>query len=341
MRILLTTAFVAITSISFAQSDSATIFLNKGLEEKGKGRLLEMYKAFDKAYSYDKTNKEIVSNLASTLFELRRYAQAREKYLELEKLGDNSVNTYNKLMILSFNLRQFPDAIKYAQLVKKTDASAKTAYYIGKAHYEGENYGDAIKFLNIAAQEDPASSEVPYLMARSYADMMNFKQAMPLFEKALTLDPTNTRLMYEIGLIAYGNHDDKTSLKYLLMAAEKGYKRDNEFLENLAVAYLNNKEYDKGLDIMKEALNRRPSDMSLLSMVAEAHYDVKKYDDAIGYWDRILELDKQNAPALFMIGMSYQKKGEKQKGQALCDKAIQIDPSLAKNKQKMEMPGGF
>jgi hypothetical protein len=34
---------------------------------------------------------------------------------------------------------------------------------------------------------------------------------------------------------------------------------------------LNNKEYDKGLDIMKEALNRRPTDMSLLNMVAEAH----------------------------------------------------------------------
>jgi tetratricopeptide (TPR) repeat protein len=103
---------------------------------------------------------------------------------------------------------------------------------------------------------------------------------------------------------------------------------------------LNNKEYDKGLDIMKEALNRRPTDISLLNMVAEAHYDVKKYDDAINYWDRVLELDKQNASALFMIGMSYQKKGEKQKGQALCDKAIQMDPSLAKNKQKMEMPGG-
>jgi hypothetical protein len=29
----------------------------------------------------------------------------------------------------------------------------------------------------------------------------------------------------------------------------------------------------------------------------------------------------------------------KNKRTALCDKAIQMDPSLAKNKQKMEMPG--
>jgi hypothetical protein len=42
-----------------------------------------------------------------------------------------------------------------------------------------------------------------------------------------------------------------------------------------------------------------------------------------------------------MIGMSYQKKGDVAKGQALCDKAIQIDPSLAKNKQKKQLPGGL
>ncbi len=238
-------------------------------------------------------------------------------------------------------MRQYPDAIKYAHLVKKTDPSAKTAYYIGKANYESENYGDAIKFLNIAAQEDAANGEVPYMLARAYADMMNYKQAIPFFEKALALDATNNRLMYEMGLIYYAMHDDKNSLTYLLLAAEKGYKRDNEYLENLAIAYLNNGKTDLGLDILKEALKRRPSDMNLLNMMAEANYDAKRYQDAINYWDQMLTIDKQNAAALYMIGMSYQKKGEKEKGIALCDKAIEMDPSLAKNKQKIQMPGGM
>ncbi len=341
MRFIITTLLVAITTISFAQTDSSSYFLQKGLEEKGKGRLMESYKALDKAYSYNKTDKQIISELARTLFDLRRYVPAKEKYLKLEKLGDNSVDTYRKLMDVSFNMRQYPDAIKYAQLVKKTDPSAHTAYYIGKAHYDLENYGDAIKFLNIAAQEDEKNAEVPYMIARAYADMTNYKMAMPFFEKALALDPANNRWMYETGLMYYAMHDDKNSLKYLLMAAEKGYKRDNEYLENLAIAYLNTKETDKGLEILKESLKRRPSDMNLLNMIAEANYDAKRYADAIGYWDQILAMDKENASALYMIGMSYQKKGEKQKGKDLCDRAIQMDPSLARNKQKMEMPGGL
>ena len=168
---------------------------------------------------------------------------------------------------------------------------------------------------------------------------MNFKAAIPHFQKALELQPANNRWMYEMALIYYAMHDDKNSLKYMLEAGEKGYKRDNEYLENLGIAYLNAGETDKGLTIMKEILERRPSDMNVLNMIAEACYDAKKYDDAINYWDEILRLDKQNASALYMIGMSYQAKGEKQKGMALCDKAIEMDPSLQRNKQKISMPG--
>ena len=302
---------------------------------------MESYKAFDKAYTYNKSNKQVVSLLASSLFDLRRYPQAREKYMELEKMGDKSPATYKQLMNLSFNLRQFEEATKYANLLKQADPSQKVYYFIGKASYDQENYGQAIKYLNMAAQEEPSNAEIPYMIARSYADMMNYKYAMPFFEKAIAMQPDNARWMYETGLMYYANHDDKNSLKYLLMAAEKGYKKDNEYLENLAIAYLNTGNTDKGLDILTEALSRRPADMNLLNMIAEANYDAKRYEKAIEYWDQVLGYDKQNASALYMIGMSYQKKGEKQKGQQLCDKAIEMDPSLARNKQKMSMPGGL
>ena len=339
MRFILSVALATLSTVSFAQADSSQIFYQKGLEEKSKGRLMESYKAFDKAYAYNKTDKQVVEELAKTLFELRRYPQAREKYMELEKMGNPSANTLKQLMTISFNMRQFPEAVKYAQALKAVDPSEKVSYFIGKAFYDQENYGQALKFLAEAAKEEPQNAEVPYLVARSYADMMNFKQAIPHFQKAMELQPDNTRWMYETALIYYAMNDDKNSLKYMLEAGEKGYKRDNEYLENLGIAYLNNGQTDKGLAIMKEILERRPSDMNILNMIAEACYDAKKYDDAINYWDEILRLDKQNASALYMIGMSYQGKGEKQKGMALCDKAIEMDPSLQRNKQKMSMPG--
>ena len=108
-------------------------------------------------------------------------------------------------------------------------------------------------------------------------------------------------------------------------------------MENLGIAYLDAGDLNSGVAILTDLLKKRPSDFNLLNMVAEAYYYKGKFDDAMNYWDTILGYDKTNASALYMIGMCYQKKGDKTKGTQLCDKAIEMDPSLAMYKQKKEM----
>lgn len=330
-----------VTTTSKPNSDSAGFYLQKGLAEKQTGRRTEAFKNFEKAYRYDNNNKPVVSELAASYYDLRKYPQAKDMYKKLEELGDQSPATYKQLMDLSFNLKHNDDVITYANKLKKVDPSQKINFYIGKIHYQQESYGDAIKHLTAASKEDDQNAEAPYMIARSYADMQNYKQAIPFFLKAIELDTSKNSWLYELALIYYAIHDDKNALKYMLLAGKKGYKRDNEYLENLGIAYLNAGKLDDGVAIMNEVLKKRPSDMNVLNLVAEAYYGKGKFQQAIDYWDKILEYDKGNASALYMIGMSYQKKGEKEKGQYLCDKAIEMDPSLSALKQKKQMPGGL
>lgn len=323
--------------LSGQSADSAAHYLQKGLQQKQGGSRLESLRFFEKAYSYDSTSREIVSELALAYQDLRKYGNALQTYKKLAAMGASGADVYDRLVQLCYQMRQYDDLFVYAAKLKEMDPQAKISYYIGKAHYENENYGEAIKNLQAAAKEDPRNAEIPYLVARSYADMMNYKQAVPLFKKALELDSTKTYWMYELGLIYYAMHDDKNALKYILDAGTRGMKRDAEYLENLAIAYLNVGQLDSGVTMLNEILKKRPSDMNVLNMIAEAYYYKGKFDQAIEYWDRILEYDKENASALYMIGMSYQKKGGKsntEKGIALCDKAIEMDPSLASLKQK-------
>jgi tetratricopeptide (TPR) repeat protein len=128
-------------------------------------------------------------------------------------------------------------------------------------------------------------------------------------------------------------------LKYILEAGDKGYNKDNDYMENLGIAYLNVGNLDEGVKIINDLLKKKPSDFNLLNMVAEAYYYKGKYQEAMDYWDQILGYDKTNASALYMIGMCYQKKGDKAKGIQLCDKAIEMDPSLSNLKQKKMMAG--
>ena len=113
-RLILAAAIMGSSIVSIAQSDSANFFLQKGLDEKAKGCLMESMKQFEKAYNFSKNDKQIVSELASTYVGLRRYGQAREKYLQLEQIAP-SVDVYKQIMLLSFNMRMFEDAISYIQ----------------------------------------------------------------------------------------------------------------------------------------------------------------------------------------------------------------------------------
>ncbi|MEI9945472.1 MAG: tetratricopeptide repeat protein [Chitinophagaceae bacterium] len=320
-------------------ADSSDYFFQKGLQEKKAGRKLESVKNFEKAKNFDSTNKEIVAELASAYYDMRRYNQAISNYKKLVELGDVSAATYKQLLLLSFNFKKYDEVKLYAEKLKKADANEKINFYLGKANYEEENYGDAIKYLELAAKEEPQNAEIPYMVARSYADMQNYKLSIPFFQKAITLDTTKNYWVYEMSLMYYALHDDKNSLKYMLQAGERGYKRDNDYLENLGIAYLNVGQFDEGVKILEELLKKRPSDMNILNMVAEAYYNKGKYQPAIDYWDQVLSIDKQNASALYMIGMSYQKKGEKEKGIRLCDKAIEMDPTLSSLKQKQMTMG--
>jgi tetratricopeptide (TPR) repeat protein len=340
MKLTLLVLALVITFTGFATpSDSADFYFQKALKEKEAGRKMEVWRNMEKAVKFRPDDKTILTEYANTLLELRKYSQAKDMYQKLEQLGDNSPVIIKKILDLSFNTKQFDEALVYADKLKKADPAEKVNYIIGKIYYDRDDYGAALKYLQAAEKDEPQNAEIPYLIARSYADMTNYKLCIPYFEKAIALDPSKNNWIYELGLICYAMNADKDALKYMLLAAERGYKKDNDYLENLGIAYLNVGNLDEGVKMLKEILVKKPSDLNILNMIAEAYYYSGKFKEAIDYWDLVLTYDKTNAQSLYMIGMSYQKKGEKDKGVMLCDKAIEMDPSLAAYKQKKMMAG--
>lgn len=340
-KISFAAAAIIFSASAFAQTDSSAFYLQKGLDEKAKGRRMVVVQQLEKAYSFNQKNTQVVSELAAAYMEVKFYAKAKEKFGQAESLGERTASLYKNLMTLNFNMRQWNEAIKYAQLLKKADASEKVDYYIGRAYYEQDDLGKAIQYLDAAAKTDPANAEIPHTLATAYTNMQNFKLAIPYFEKAISLQPTDSRLVYELALVYYGMNDNANALKYMLEAGEKGYRKDNEYMQNLATAYMNAGKFAEGLEMMKQTLEKRPSDIGLIDMIAEACYDAGKYDDAINYYNKILTIDNKKAEALYMMGMAYQKKGATDNGRALCDKAIAMDPSLSSLKTEKKMPGGL
>lgn len=214
-------------------------------------------------------------------------------------------------------------------------AQTETSLSKGRKAYSDEDYPEALKLFTQAATEEPNNAQVPYLTGRIYLEMSDYKKSAEYLMKAIAMDSTRSNWIYELSLVYYAMPDYKKSLEYMLLAGEKGYKKTNDYLENLGSAYVNAKQYEKGAETLNEVLKKKPSDKELLYQTAQAWFKAGKYQEAIDTWDVLFGIDKTNAEVLYMIGLSYQKKGDKQKGQQLCDKAIDMNPSLKDKRQQM------
>jgi tetratricopeptide (TPR) repeat protein len=334
MKTLLSLILVVLTSETFAQSDSSDVYYQKGLAEKNNRRFLVAFGYLQKAVDFKADNVDAQLALGQTAVELRKYEPAKTAFLKVLELKKNDPAAIENLATLYFFTRKWKEAISYGKKMQELKVGKNSNYLIGKSLYEMEDYGQMFTYLGAAAKEDPVNAEIPYLMARSYVDMSNYKIAASHFEQAITLDTTKSRWVYECALNYAAIPNDKMAIKYYLLAADRGYKTDNDYFENLANSYISAGQAKEGIELMKKLLEKKPADLELLYNTAEIHYNIGKYQEAIDYWDKILSYDKQNARALYMIGLSYQKKGDKAKGEQLCDKAISMDPSLANLKQK-------
>jgi len=323
---------------AFSQSaDSSNFFYQKAVEEKNKRLYMVAFNDFQRSVQFKTDNIDAQRELGLTALELRKYENAKQAFLKVNQVKKDDTIAIQNLATIYYWTRQWPEAAQYAIKARDLHTGKNWNYIIGKCYYEQEDYGQAFKYLQPALKEDSSNAEIPYLIARAFVDMNNYKTAIPYFQKAIALDSGKVQWIYECALAYATIYDDKSAIKYYELAALKGYKKDNDFYENLSDSYIAAGQPEKGLELMLQVLQKKPADLDLLYSIAHAYYRMKKYDQAIDYWDRILSYDKQNARALYMIGLSYLKKGDDKKGQQLCDKAIEMDPSLKNLRQERRM----
>ena len=219
-----------------------------------------------------------------------------------------------------------PDSIKYNE---RFDSIVTTNTTISFPQFD-----PSIGVLTCFRLTDTVSTIVRY-------NLENEKAAIPQYQNAVTLEPTRSSWIYELGLIYYNQEDYKNALKCFNSAADAGYSKSNDYYENVGFAQLYTGDTQNGIQTLNELLRRKPNNKELINNIAYAMYETKRYDDALIYFQKLLELNPKDASSLYMAGMTFQKKGEKDKGQKICDKAIEMDPSLAKNRQKKDIPMGL
>lgn len=315
----------------FSQSDSAHIYLKKGTDEVIAKRYMVAAKYFDKAIQFDPKYTDAYIENGKVNLLMRRLYFAQSNFEKAYELQPNNQIAISELATIYINNKQYEKATELAQ---KCKSCADIDRIMAMGNFKMEDYAKAITGLEKVLAKNPNDAEAAYTLGRSYLEIEDFRNAIKLYQKALALDPTKNVWMYELALQLANSNDYVNAKKYFLMAADAGYAKSNDYYENLGFACINTGDIENGVKYLNIVLSRRPNNKELINDIAQAMYSSKHYEEALGYYQKILELNPKDASALYMAGISFQKMGQKDRGVAMCDEAIKLDPALAKNRQK-------
>lgn len=319
-----------------AQNDSAKYYFNLGMKEKAERRHLVSYKLIEKAISFYPKYEEAYVELSEIAMEMKQLDNAKTALTAAHEINPKNELVINKLVAMLFNYRQYDNAIALA----KTCLSCTSAdRIIGISLYNKEDYLEASTYLKRAVAADPKDAEAMYTLGRTLLDMELYKEAVVYYQKAISLDPGKLNWLYELGLIYYNNEDFAYAADCFENAAKAGYVVNNDFNENFGYAALYKGDFDKGEKLLMGVWAKKPNNTTILRDIAEIMYKKKKYDKSLEYCQKLLEMNDKDSKALYQAGLCFIKKGDKEKGQTLCDQAIKLDPSLQGLRSKKEMIG--
>ena len=310
----------------FAQTDSSQFYYQKGLKDLNAKLYLVASVSFDKAIKFNPKFEDAYLQDAHANLEMRKTDNAKNFFIKAYEINPSNKETISQLMELDYNYHQYAKAIEFA---KKCDSCSGASRIMALSEYENEDYGSAIDGLKKVLSANPSDALASYTMAQCYLEIEDDEKAVPYFEQAVQNDSTQTTWMYELGILFYNLNKYQDAIRYMNMAVSYGYFGGNDLNENLGFANLYAGNFDEGESLLEKVMARKPGDKELIRDIAEAFYKGKKYDKSLNYCQKLLEMDMKDARALYQAGLCFIKKGEDSKGQQMCDKAIQMDPSLA------------
>lgn len=324
----------SVTGFCLDMGDSSTYYFKKAGELHKNRKVWEADKSFQKALQFNPNAEDVRIAYGDFLVDQRKYFPAVEQYGKVLAANINNPEGLQKMTEVSFQMRRWNDVLLYGNKLLQNNSSVKDInYMIGKSQYELENYGQAQKFLTVALVENPRKLEAVTTLGKVLIELSNYKQAIAVYNQTLELDPKNSQLIYELGLLHYTMNEEKEAVKYFELAEQRGYKADLDFNENLGLAYLDN-DLEKGIQILNKVLENKPGNADILFQIAQAYYKVDKFQEAANTYYTVYQNDPSNSRALYMTGVAYQKKGDKNKGIELCEQAIRMDPNLAQLKSQ-------
>ncbi len=220
----------------------------------------------------------------------------------------------------------------------------KVAYFQTIKDYANGN--NTLPALLAQFKNDPEDVEINFKLAQKYAGRWEGDNALPYFEKVLTLDPDDhrghkTESLFQLAVYEARVRKNIEPLQKF-MAVEINEKYLQAGYSNIIRYYLRNKNNNKLIEIYEIAISKMPEAANVMNEYAWFIYKNKikdKYDRGIVLAKKAVELKPTAANIWDTLAWLQFEKGYHREAVAAMKKAVELAPdnkSFKKNLKKIK-----
>jgi serine/threonine protein kinase/tetratricopeptide (TPR) repeat protein len=171
---------------------------------------------------------------------------------------------------------------------------------------------------------------------RSYAegvhliDQGHFTEAIPLFEKAVEVDPEFAMALAKLSIV----HGNIFNVEKAREYAERALSHTDR-LTGRERYYIEGRHYSlrpetrlRGIEAYEKGLALYPDDVAARNNVALQYFIIERFDEAIAHFEEVLRQDSPFRGARANLAMAYVARGEFEKGYRLLSDYIEENPDF-------------
>jgi tetratricopeptide (TPR) repeat protein len=222
--------------------------------------------------------------------------------------------------------RDFATAKEFAdRLLKMNDKNPQAHFLLASIDLGAKDYQAALEELAIVAQAAPNDPSVHLNMAFAYGGLKKFPEAEREFQTAMKLNPQYDGAVQEYIAMLFGTNQ---AAKALQVANQ--YETANPSRAAAAFVYAsalaNAKKYDEAVPFYQKAIQLDPKGLMSYMQLGRVYELQGKTDDALGIYQKALTVAPDSPGIIGAIGNVYLSKNDLQSAQKYYEKANTLAP---------------
>jgi len=169
-------------------------------------------------------------------------------------------------------------------------------------------------------------------LGTAYLQVKNETEAIENLEKAIEIDPNNTRALSNLGLF-YSNRADQNNSNDDYSKGVEYFEKIVEIdpgnvsiIQRLAYSYDKLGETEKALGAYDKAIEAFPENPDLYFNKAATIYKLGKNEEAIQLFNKVIEMNPEDYDALTNVGQIYIEQENFEQARPVFEKATQVKP---------------